>query len=102
MTFDRPRMMAIKLGVVALIAVGIIVALFMPFPGGPVHMKIDMPPGGDPVQTARSAHQVMGAMVWVAWGVGASVVIVILAVAAFVAWRIVRRHRVPDPSDRFT
>jgi len=81
-----------KLGGLAAATGAILILLFVPTPFTPttsVRIKVDLPPGMQNV----SGAQVLSSVETAAWIFEFIIVAAILAIAGWIAWRIVRHHR---------
>jgi hypothetical protein len=79
-----------KLGLLFSITILILYALFAPMQT--VSIRVDLPAAPQGTQQI-SATQVQGVAQGIMWGIETALVVGVLAVAAFVGWRIVRHHK---------
>ena len=76
-----------RLGVLAAVTGALLLLLLAPM--ATVAIKVDLPPGSPSVSTS----QVQIVAEQMVWNAVTFVVAAILAIAGWIAWRIVRRHR---------
>jgi hypothetical protein len=86
-----------RLGILGAVTAALPFSIFAPI--STMTVKIDLPPTIHPA-SSEEARSLASSAVWaqifalnVIWISGTAVVIVILGVAGWIAWRIVRRHR---------
>jgi hypothetical protein len=79
-----------RLGVLGAGTFALLIVLFAPI--GHVTIKIQIPP----VRLRTPARLVYMTDAGVAWMTDAAVIAVVLGVAGWIAWRIVRRHRIAN------
>ncbi len=79
-----------RLGVLGAATAALLVLFFAPI--ADVHIKVDLPPTAAPT----SGTQVYVASAAQLWITGAIVVAIVLGVAGWIAWRIVRRHGISN------
>ena len=80
-----------RLGVLGGITAALLLLMFVPYPGT-LTIKVDLPPSAHP----PSGSQVQSVVENGIWIVNTAVVAIILGVSGWVAWRIVRHHRISN------